>query len=161
MGKTKHGRGEQKHGVYSIWLGMRQRCYDKNCKDYQYYGAKGIGICQGWSEFLSFLADVGEMPSHLHSIDRVDNDGGYWCGHCEECVANGWPKNVRWATREEQSNNRSNNIFMEFGGLCLTLTQWARKAGLNKGTLHSRIFRQGWPLSKALTQPIRQSKGSI
>lgn len=59
---------------------------------------------------LRFAADMGPRPSPDHSTDRLDNDGGYWCGRCPECLRNGWRLNVAWGTREQQQNNLSINV---------------------------------------------------
>jgi len=103
--------GNPTHGMsgtptYVSWIGMIQRCTDPNCTDYPNYGGRGIKVCDRWrSSFLAFLEDIGERPEGL-SIDRIDNDGGYWCGKCEECVANGWPMNCRWADQSSQNYNQ-------------------------------------------------------
>lgn len=71
------------------------------------YAGRGIGICRGWREsYTSFLSDMGRKPSPELTLDRTDNDDGYHCGHCDECTANGWVFNCRWATMKEQINNR-------------------------------------------------------
>lgn len=44
--------------------------------------------------FERFLNHIGRRPSGIHSLDRIDNDSGYF------------PGNVRWATPKEQANNR-------------------------------------------------------
>ncbi len=46
------------------------------------------------NDFWAFLSDIGERPSRLYSLDRINNDGNYE------------PGNVRWATPKEQSNNQ-------------------------------------------------------
>jgi hypothetical protein len=72
---------------------MRQRCANPRNKDYSSYGGRGITVCGRWGVFENFLADMGEKPAGL-SIDRIDNDGNYEPGNC------------RWASIEQQSQNR-------------------------------------------------------
>ena len=46
---------EVKDRLYRIYRNMISRCYNKNAKDYKYYGGKGIHMCQSWrSSFSSF-----------------------------------------------------------------------------------------------------------
>jgi hypothetical protein len=80
---------------------MKQRCLNVKNKDYKYYGGRGILVCERWlSSFRNFLEDMGERPSENHSIDRLNNDKGYYKENC------------RWATRSQQQRNKgmmSNN----------------------------------------------------
>jgi hypothetical protein len=81
-----------------IWAGMKTRCYNKKNKDYVYYGARGIGVCDEWRRdfkvFREYIRFIGDRPSPEYSIDRKDNDRGYE------------PGNVRWATAQTQTENR-------------------------------------------------------
>lgn len=92
-----------------------------------------------------------DFAKYLHAIDRVDNDKGYWCGHCEECVSSGRKNNCRWATDKEQASNRDSTVYMTHGGDTLHMSDWAKKLGISKGTLGKRINK--WGVERALSTP--------
>jgi hypothetical protein len=78
-------------------------------KDYQ-----GIAICERWLQsYAAFREDMGECPSKLHTLDRIENHKGYEPGNC------------RWATGKEQQNNKNNNRRMTLkDGSSVTVAQW-------------------------------------
>jgi hypothetical protein len=94
------GKPSVNHRVeYNAWRSMRQRCYNPATKNYQYYGGRGITVCERWRQsFNIFFEDVGPKPSPSHSLDRIDVNGPY----CKE--------NTRWATPTQQVLNRRNVI---------------------------------------------------
>lgn len=60
----------------------------------------------------------------------------------------GWPLDV--AMKFPVSGGAKFDKLIIFKGEALGLTQWAKRLGLPKGTLKSRLSR-GWPLERALS----------
>jgi len=150
------------HGGYKTpewrsWHAMIDRCCYDNSIAYHAYGGKGITVCEHWRDFANFITDMGPMPTDRGrmSVDRFpDNKGGYWCGHCPQCLANGWTLNARWATYQEQAINRTyrGRRMIEFDGETLSIADWARRIGIDQSVLSTRL-RDGWTVEEALTIP--------
>lgn len=114
---------------YRSWVGMNARCYTLTNKRYPLYGGRGIGVCQRWRDsFEAFLADMGPRPSAGYSIDRIDNNGNYE------------PTNCRWATQQQQCNNRRTNVRYTAHGLTMTIAEWSRHLGIGIMTIRKRLI---------------------
>jgi len=139
--QERHGRRGSPE--YMVWMDMKRRCYQPHRKEYVFYGARGIVMCDSWkSSFVAFFEDMGERPSPKHQIDRVDVNGNY----CKE--------NCRWATPMENSNNKRNNVILTLNGRSMTISQWAREMNVFKMTLVKRKNR-GWTDEEILTKPLK------
>lgn len=106
--RCTHGREPQyRAALKGAWSRMLARCGMRESSGQINYAGRGITVCAGWrTSFDAFAADMGEPPSDDLSLDRIDNDGHYSCGRCDECKSLGWPANCRWATRSQQARNR-------------------------------------------------------
>ena len=132
-GCTK-GRSHTTHGgkgtkIYNVWISMRARCQNVNSRDYKYYGAKGITVCDSWnSDFDSFRRWAYENGyADGLTLDRISVYKGYG------------PDNCRWVDMRIQSNNRSNSIYITYSGETHTCSEWSRITGINYDTLHNRV----------------------
>ena len=114
--------------------------YEPNSPSYEYYGARGIQVCNRWRKFDNFLADMGPCPSKKHTIDRLRNDGDYE------------PGNAQWATYAQQARNTSRSRFVTISGVTHILNDWAQIAGIDFKTLAQRI-KHGWPEDRLLDAP--------
>lgn len=45
-----------------------------------------------------------------------------------------------------------------FNGEALSIPQWAHKLGIKEATLRDRITQRGWPLERALAEPVVPGK---
>lgn len=149
MSNPVHGKsGTPEH---NIWKTMKQRCYNKNLPSFQRYGARGIVMDERWkNSFVDFLNDMGNRPSHNHSIERIDNNCGYFKWNC------------RWATMKEQCNNRSNSVLITLNGETKTMSYWCEYFNIKLSTVYSRINRnKDWGYEKIFSMPlvINKEKG--
>lgn len=137
--RTVHGYARKSRSpIYRIWGAMISRCTNPNHKSYADYGGRGITVCEEWMDFQGFLNSFGDRPEGCYSIDRINNELGYFKENC------------RWGTTETQCNNRRSNRFIEFNGERLTISQWSRKLGIDKTTIRKRL-EKGWPIEKVLS----------
>lgn len=125
---------------YKSWTGMRERCGNPNNGSHHRYGGRGITICERWNDFSNFLADMGKCPKGK-SLDRIENDKGYY------------PENCRWATPSQQARNRRTSRTITFRGVTKHVIEWANLIGVPAPTLNTRI-RRGWSVEAALTVPL-------
>lgn len=141
-GYTKGGKSPE----YMCWQGIKDRCLNEKATGYEYYGGRGIKICDRWREsFQNFIEDMGPRPLNT-SIDRIDVNGDYTKENC------------RWATSVEQMSNTTRNKYITFNGETLTISEWSRKLGFSRKLLGARIREKGWSIEKALTTPLDEKR---
>ena len=97
------------HPLYGLWSSMLTRCYNPSSGSYKHYGGRGITVCDRWLPqnlgFENFIKDMGPRPGSSYTLDRINNDGDY-------C-----PENCRWATPQQQGNNKRTSIVLFYKGV--------------------------------------------
>lgn len=144
---TKHGlsrnRRNSGHPLYAVWVGIKQRCKNKNACGYHHYGGRGIKVCKEWDEDFTHFYKWAIKHGYKKSlqIDRINNDGNYE------------PKNCRFVTPSQNLKNTRLNRYIN---------------GENLYDLSARLFgtpnlinerlRAGWSVKEAVEKPKRSYK---
>lgn len=131
--------------LYAVWSVMKHRCSAPTAQGWQWYGGRGIRVCEEWQHYLPFrtwaLAN-GYHPDEGLSLDRIDCDGDYS------------PDNCRWADLVQQANNKRNNMLVTAFGEVKTAAMWLAdpRCVVGKSCLYYRL-NHDWDAEKAITEP--------
>ena len=108
---------------------------------------KNVPVCEEWiRNYLSFKSWALQNGYRDDlTIDRIDNNKGYF------------PDNCRWADAKTQANNRRSNVYLELDGENHTIAEWELKLGFPKKVLQQR-HRNGWSVEDILLTPYRSRK---
>lgn len=133
--------------IYNVWTNMKQRCNNPHHKAYKNYGARGITVCDEWSNsseaFFKWAFDNGY--SEGLELDRIDNNLGYF------------PENCRWITHKEQQLNKRNNRLVEYNGETKPLILWQQELGFDYHRINVRLLK-GWDAKRAFETPVQIQK---
>lgn len=138
---SKHGLSKTR--IYKTWIHIKERCINPKKTGFEYYGGRGIEICQEWLNFENFYEwSIKNGYANNLTIDRINVNGNYE------------PSNCRWATQKEQANNKRNNHFITYNNETHTIAEWAEILNMKASTLHSRIALLNWSIEKSFKTPI-------
>lgn len=148
---SKFYHGKTNHQLYIVWSGMKTRCYNSNQDAFKDYGARGIKVCKEWlDDFINFYNwAINNGYNNGLSLDRINNDGNYE------------PSNCRWATAEEQANNRRNscNVDITAFGETKKIKDWLNDERCLVKSPASICYRlgAGWSPEDAISKPSVRS----
>lgn len=145
----KHGKTGTRE--YAIYHAMKNRCLNVNDPRYPDYGGAGVGLAPEWNTedgkgFDTWFAHIGPRPSPKHSQDRFPNPFG-----------NYEPGNVRWATNQEQCNNKKRTLYVEYEGKQWSASDLSRHLGFKSNVIASRK-NLGWSDYDAIHTPPKYRK---
>jgi len=147
QGRRSHGlsrKNGKKIKLYSVWSAMKDRCLNPRSKFYEYYGGRGISVCQEWLQFDPFYNwAMANGYSEELTIERIDNDDNYH------------PENCTWIPQSEQVLNTRKTVLITHNGQTKPSALWAKEVGLNRKTFADRLKR-GWNMDKALNTPVKR-----
>lgn len=144
--KTKHHQSGTP--LYSVWLGIKDRCLNPKSKQYFNYGGRGITVCDEWlgeygsTNFCKWSLDNGYKKGL--ELDRIDVNKGYS------------PDNCRWVSNSVQANNKRTTRFITYNGKTQSLADWCREYKLPYVTIQGRLSNN-WDFERAITTPIKRT----
>jgi hypothetical protein len=130
--------GASKTPEYAVWRSMVDRCKLPTHQAYANYGGRGITVCERWSKYENFLADMGQQPFKGASIDRINNNAGYS------------KKNCQWVNSATQNRNRRSNRMLTIDGETQPVCVWSERSGIRHNTISYRLDH-GWSAKAAVT----------
>lgn len=136
---TKHGLANR-HPLYGIWKGMKERCVNPNSFAYKDYGGRGIAVCDQWLHNFSNFHEwcISNRWREGLSIDRIDNDKGYS------------PDNCRFVDIFTQARNKRNNRQITYKGkIWHSVAQFCSDMNIPYRRFYQRIKR-GMSVEKAV-----------
>ena len=129
--------------LYTVWLGMKARCYNLKHNSYKDYGGRGITVCPEWAnEYITFRDwALNNGYKEGLQINRINNNGNYE------------PNNCNFVTPQENCQNRTTtiltkNLIIEIKYLWDTgnYTQYelAEKYGIDKSHISRIVSNKNW-----------------
>lgn len=135
-----------KDPIKKVFMGMKQRCYNKNTRSYSNYGAKGIAICDEWltnpESFYQWAYNNGYSKGL--SIERKDISKDYS------------PDNCIFIPKNEQSKNRSVSIMVTINDKTMCLSDWCKEYNISLSLVKYRTEKKGMTYEQALSLPVKK-----
>lgn len=135
-GKANAKWTEEESIILSHYTSMMTRCYNKRSNGYQFWGGRGIRVCDEWRDptngrrsFIDWARSSG-FDKKL-TLDRTDVNGPYA------------PWNCRWITIAEQNRNKRDSIKVKILEETKTVAEWARLCGVERRKLYKILERKG------------------
>lgn len=127
---------------YRTWRAMKNRCGNKNAHNFQFYGGRGITVCEAWRSFDVFLLDMGKCPQDF-TIERKNVNEGYSKSNC------------MWIHKSKQSSNTRKSLWVQFNGEKYGLLSFSKLIGRNYEWVRKWLKKGATPetLASKGTQP--------
>jgi len=124
--------------LYNKYVGMKDRCYNKNNTRYINYGGKGIKLCSEWLKDFNnfkdwafkngFIEQSKETKiKDLLTIERIDINKNYS------------PENCIFITFKEQCKNRTNSIIINDNNEVMCLSDFLKKYNIDNKNIYNKV----------------------
>ena len=130
---------------------MIHRCNNQNHKAFANYGARGVTVCDRWSDVSLFFEDMNSTFKDGLSIDRIDNNKGYSLDNCR------W---VTWNTQQRNKRVLQKNNTSGFKGVRFSkkTNKWTASITKNKRAIFLGCFDSPYDAALAYDNFVIQNK---
>ena len=125
--------------IWQTWRSLIARCTKTDSTLYKEYGKKGVKLFKGWMNFQTFFDDVGMPPPDKPNLVRINQSKGYF------------PGNVEWVSHAEKHRRRKDNVYYEWDGRRVLLTDVARETGIPYHRLYVLVRDKKLTVEKAIS----------
>lgn len=149
--KHASARRNKRTRLYSIWLGMRERCSYPQNVSYPAYGGRGIKVCNEWaSDFDKFRNwALSNGYNDTLSIDRIDSDLDYS------------PENCQWIPLSENCAKQRKSRFITIDGVTKSITKWAKTIQIAPCRLSEYFKSKGVEATRLFLYETLKKKGVL
>ena len=149
VGESRSTHGDTGTSLHNRWLGMKGRCYNKNNHAYEFYGAKGVTVCDEWkNSYESFKA--WSLVNGYKDDLQIDKDRLSKELNVSPQIYS--PKTCEWVTSQENVLHLCNSVMMTLNGKTKNMSVWCKELGIDRRLVSARLKR-GWGDEDALTLP--------
>lgn len=134
-GACKKNANKDNKRLYEVWCNMKERCSCPNSTFYEYYGGRGISVCDEWLKNYNSFREWSFNNGYNANLElgRIDNDGNYE------------PNNCHWVSHYDNYRNRRSTHWLNTPWGKLTTSEFARKmkeiCGANLYTVKNLIYK--------------------
>jgi len=149
--------GLRNHPLYTVYVRMKNRCYDIKNDFYKSYGAKGVIVCNEWLNNPKVFFDWALANGWEKGL-QLDKDILYKKAFGTKTGMIYSPEFCCFVTRKENCRSRTTSRIIEFNGQAKTSAEWAEELGMTQQTISSRLNSFRWSVEKTFTTPTKNSK---
>lgn len=145
-----HGKSYEK--IYRRYIELKSKCYNEKDSNYNYFGGKGISICNEWLNSFNLFYEWSMDNNYKHGfvLCLKKNEIEYSQSTCY------------WGTIKDYYKNCRNTTckMVEYNGESHSVAEWSKISGINYGTLRTRLQR--FPIEIAFTMKKNEKiKGRV
>lgn len=137
--------------IYKIFMQMKNRCYNKKCKDYKNYGGRGIKIYQKWLNNYYVFQNWSIKNGYKDNltIDRIDGNKSYE------------PNNCRWVEKSINSKFKNLTNCIVINGIANSGRGWAKELSKGQNYINQMIKKKGFKYTVEYIKNELKNRGLV